>query len=586
LALLIRECRHELHEEADGIAFARAVCLAALARYRATLPGAAPDALAHAGARFGLPGLPDSARRAAEALGTEMASSPKPVAAYLLSTSYTTLLPEHYRARFGVYYTPPPLVERLLDVLEEAGADWARHTVLDPAGGGGAFAAPVAGRMAERLATLGRSADAILDHIATHLTAVEVDPFSAWMGNVLLEIALWDYCARARRHAPWVYQVQDALQLPDAWRGGVDVLVGNPPYGKLTLPPELRRRFSRSLYGHANLYGVFTDLALRLIKPGGLLGYVTPTSFLGGQYFTNLRRLLMQEAPPIAIDFLAKRHGVFDRVLQEALLAVFRRGAKPAPIVVHACDMGALTSPARVTTAGEVAAPQAEGQPWLLPRTEEDAALVRSLSRMPTRLADYGLGVSTGPVVWNRVRTQLQQQPGRQRYPLIWAESVRPGGVFRYSADKRNHAPYLEVALGQDALLIGEPVVLVQRTTAKEQAQRLVAALLPLEMLAEHRAVAVENHLNMVRPLSAAARVPLDAVVALLNSSAANRAIRCINGSVAVSAYELESMPVPPVAAMLELSEMLAGGATLEELDSFIDAQYDGPRVDALAQPA
>ena len=42
----------------------------------------------------------------------------------------------------------------------------------------------------------------------------------------------------------------------------------------------MRRRYRRSLYGHANQYGVFTDLALRWTVPGGVIAYVTPTSFL------------------------------------------------------------------------------------------------------------------------------------------------------------------------------------------------------------------------------------------------------------------------------------------------------------------
>ncbi|MQT61498.1 N-6 DNA methylase, partial [Pseudomonas sp. FSL R10-0399] len=64
-----------------------------------------------------------------------------------------------------------------------------------------------------------------------------------------------------------------------------DLVIGNPPYGRAKLDAETRERYKRSLYGHANLYGLFTDLALRHTKPGGVIAYVTPTSFLAGVYF-------------------------------------------------------------------------------------------------------------------------------------------------------------------------------------------------------------------------------------------------------------------------------------------------------------
>ena len=91
-----------------------------------------------------------------------------------------------------------------------------------------------------------------------------------------------------------------------------DVIVGNPPYGKIKLDEETRKLYSRSLYGHANLYGLFIDASLRILQSGGLVGFVTPTSFLGGKYFSNLRKLLVEENPPLAIDFISMRSGVFD----------------------------------------------------------------------------------------------------------------------------------------------------------------------------------------------------------------------------------------------------------------------------------
>ena len=95
--------------------------------------------------------LPTELRDAATGVGARMAALPKPLAAYLLSTLYTSMLPDAMRSALGVFYTPPALVERLLDLVEDAGIDWSQHRVVDPAAGGGAFVTPTAVRVANRL---------------------------------------------------------------------------------------------------------------------------------------------------------------------------------------------------------------------------------------------------------------------------------------------------------------------------------------------------------------------------------------------------------------------------------------------------
>jgi predicted RNA methylase len=514
----------------------------------------------------------DAARAAA--LGEAAAALPPTVAAYLLGTAYTALLPPAHRSRHGVFFTPPPLVDRLLDLVEEAGHDWTAGAVLDPACGGGAFLAPVAARMAAALERGGVPPAEIVRDVAARLAGVEIDPFSAWMARVFMEAALWPHCVAARlRVPPEVVEVRDALGVPDGWRGGFALVVGNPPYGRVTLDPEARARFGRSLFGHANLYGLFTDLAVRLLAPGGRVGYVTPTSFLGGLYFANLRRLLAAQAPPAAVDFVADRGGVFDDVLQETLLVVFAAGGATAGAPVHAIRPTALDRPCEVLPAGCFPAPDARGGPWILPRSPGQAALLAAVRRLGHALRDLGVRVSTGPLVWNRHKAQLRDAAGPGAYPLVWAESVAGPGVFAFSARRRNHTPFFAPEPGQGHLLTAVPCVLVQRTTAKEQQRRLVAAELPASFLAEHGAAVVENHLNVVR-LAPESPLGLATLAALLNSRVADDVFRCISGSVAVSAYELEALPVPPPDALRELDARVRAGCGAAEAERLVAAAY------------
>lgn len=555
----------------DGLAMARALASAMEEKYRLrfaramtyTAVAAFWDA-AEAGEQerwpirqlppdIALAPLSDSAIVLAQSLGTAAAAFDVMEASYRVGVLYTAMMPGKERAELGAYYTPPALCDRLLDLATEAGIDWRSARVLDPACGGGAFLSPVARRMAESLEDC--SAKIALRNILHRLRGFEIDPFAAWMSEVFLEVTLSSLCRAAGSRLPSVVDVCDSLlREPDDDR--FDLVTGNPPYGRVTLSPELRDRYRRSLYGHANLYGVFTDMALRFTRPGGVIAFVTPTSFLAGEYFKALRGLLGREAPPTGIDFISERKGVFADVLQETLLAAYRRGGESGMGRVHFLSS---TPDGRTdaTAAGSFRLPTHPDRPWLIPRTAAHGHLVLAAERMPHRLKDYGYKVSTGPLVWNRHRSGLRDRPGKGRYPIVWAESVRVDGTFEFRALKRNHQPFFEPRPEEGWVVTDFPCVLLQRTTAKEQSRRLIAAEMSASFVERHGAVVVENHLNMIRPLNGTPSVSPAALAALLNSSIVDQLFRCINGSVAVSAYELEALPLPPPTAMEEIESLV-----------------------------
>lgn len=508
----------------------------------------------------------------ADSLGETLAQLDAVDAAYELGLIYTGMLPPDHRAKHGIYYTPPDLTARLIAQSTNAGVDWTNCRVLDPACGGGAFLAPIARRIVEALPNC--APRILVQNIATRLRGYEIDPFAAWLSQVTLDAVILPITRIARCTLPVVVTICDSLSLSIP-NERFNLVIGNPPYGRIRLKPEDRSRFRRSLYGHANLYGLFTDMALTHTRSGGIVAYVTPTGFLAGGYFKNLRALLGSEAPPVTIDFVSLRKGVFDGVLQETLLATYRRGGSQKRL-----DVCKITPSNRggvvVENAGKFPLPDDRSQPWLLPRHESQGKIVNTLMGMKHRLADWGYCVSTGPLVWNRHKTQLSHQPGPKRYPLIWAEAVTSDGHFVWRARKKNHAPYFDVGPGDDWLVTHTPCVLLQRTTAKEQRRRLIATPLPSEFLARHGAVVVENHLNMLRPITKELAVPCDVLAVFLNSTAADHAFRCVSGSVAVSAYELESFPLPAPEELNELIGLVRTGAGPVRIETACARLYAG----------
>lgn len=514
--------------------------------------------------------VPVDVQRVAEETGRLVASFPVEDAGYLIGSIYTVMLPSGLRSELGAYYTPPPLVSRLLDQAEGAGFDFGMGSVIDPACGGGAFLAPVALRMWSRARECGAADEWIFRSLVKRLRGIELDPFAAWMSRALLEAALMPLCIAAKKRLPEDIVISgNALEPRDI--GQFDLVIGNPPYGRVTLESSMRSLYARSLYGHANLYGLFTDLALRLAKQGGVISYLTPTSFLGGQYFMALRNLLTTEACPVAFDFVADRDGVFDDVLQETLLTSFKMTAKGQPARVSLVVPKGLNA-AKIEKVGDVSV-QSGGAPWLLPRTPRDTNFLAQIHQMPTRLAALGFAVSTGQLVWNRHKDQLRQIHEKGALPLVWAESITPEG-FAFSAARRGHVPFILVKKEQPHLITKTECVLVQRTTSKEQDRRLLAAVLPASFLEEHGGAVIENHLNMVYPNRKATAVSPATISVLLNSKAVDRAFRCISGSVAVSAYELNSIPLPSPEQLVELEKLIKRRASKATLESAVDRFY------------
>ena len=182
--------------------------------------------------------------------------------------------------------------------------------------------------------------------------------------------------------------------------------------------------------------------------------------------------------------------------------------------------------------------------------------------------------MSTGPLVWNRHKSQLATQLKEGAIPLIWAESVGADGTFAFRASRRNHSPYFVPGAEDAWLLVKQPCVLLQRTTSKEQSRRLICAELPASFLAKHGAVTVENHLNMLVAIGPRPPVSPATLAAFFNSAAADRSFRCLSGSVAVSAYELEAMPLPSADATNELSRALARNASRDKVEQICEALY------------
>jgi hypothetical protein len=81
--------------------------------------------------------------------------------------------------------------------------------------------------------------------------------------------------------------------------GGFDVIIGNPPYVRIqTLPKDQVGFFSKnyvSATGNYDIYTLFVERGLHLLKPGGILGFILPHKFFQAAYGQGLRKLIAEK---------------------------------------------------------------------------------------------------------------------------------------------------------------------------------------------------------------------------------------------------------------------------------------------------
>ena len=78
-------------------------------------------------------------------------------------------------------------------------------------------------------------------------------------------------------------------------KGGFDVVIGNPPYVRQESLKDIKSILEEkyaTYIGTADLYCYFYELGIRLLKTGGVLGYITSNKWLRINYGKNIRKML------------------------------------------------------------------------------------------------------------------------------------------------------------------------------------------------------------------------------------------------------------------------------------------------------
>lgn len=303
-----------------------------------------------------------------------------------------------HRKRHGVVYTPDCIVELILGHTLPANPDeLAQAVICDPACGDGAFLTAAARRTLDALPR-----DAALT-VLRRLTGYDIDGAALARCRQQLDALL---AARyPGEYIDWNITARNAFDR-GAFRadcGRFTHIVGNPPYVRVQhLERDGRRQLAGQwgvLRGATDLYLIFFELGLDLLRPGGMLGYITPSSWLRSDSGSPLRRYLAQtHQVKKIIDFA--EHQLFSEVTTYTAITIIektgekseRKDGPPASIPAEKYDGR------RLRPAGRIALDPADpARPWVAATTDERRRLAALARRGPClgEIADIHVGIQT-----------------------------------------------------------------------------------------------------------------------------------------------------------------------------------------------
>ena len=270
-----------------------------------------------------------------------------------LAAAYLKGITLEDRRQAGQVYTPLHLVHF---ILELAGYDpdlpIEHATLLDPACGGGVFLQVAVTHLAARLTGLGTDLgtqlghDRLLELVSQNFFGVDLDANACALTGQAVREAI--RCVSARPvsddffdtnvfQADFLRSDDLELRLPF---GGLDFVVGNPPYVQTTrLEPEvkaeLRARFV-SASGRLDLYTLFIERTIPILRDGGRFAFITPDKFLASLSAADIRAVLVRNGSLKRVARFTS-HKVFQDAATVPCVTVFERGAAHNQIEILQC---------------------------------------------------------------------------------------------------------------------------------------------------------------------------------------------------------------------------------------------------------
>ncbi len=235
----------------------------------------------------------------------------------------------------------------------------------------------------------------------------------------------------------WMFGVKD----------GFDIVIGNPPYVVVSGADPLKDYYDANYVtargGKKNLFRLFFERGILLLKQKGCLSFITPNTFLSGKAGAALRNFFFNQVTLLQLLEYSERDRVFENVTQAVVVSVMTREVATKD---HMVKM-------RTDRQGELLASQSKmaATDSLIPQN----SIVEKFFAQPKFICDYIKGFQ-GEVNVSTQRDSYSKTHSPDTLPLWRGEYVGrfincgvPDEYCRISTPKRTHYKFPRIITQQ-----------------------------------------------------------------------------------------------------------------------------------------
>jgi adenine-specific DNA-methyltransferase len=257
---------------------------------------------------------------------------------------------------YGEVFTRGWIVDMILDLAGyDEHQDLTQVRAVEPACGTGAFLQRMVLRLSASCRRHGRSlAEAASALVALDLLTRNVETSRRTVEKTLLADG-WPLDEATAAAQAWVHQGDYLL---GKWSDeSADFVLGNPPYIRIEDVPPSRMSAYRAacptMVGRSDIYVGFFEVALRSLRPNGVLGFICADRWMRNQYGSGLRHVIASEYSVEAVITMHDVDAFLEQVSAYPAITVIRNDKQGSAVVAEAqrsfgpAEASALTAWAR-----------------------------------------------------------------------------------------------------------------------------------------------------------------------------------------------------------------------------------------------
>jgi adenine-specific DNA-methyltransferase len=211
----------------------------------------------------------------------------------------------------GQVFTPEWIVKGILDSSGFTEDNLINKKIIDPACGDGAFLKIIVERIINFLNNKNTSNEKIKEYLENYVYGIEIDEteFNNCLSN--LNKIIKEKIDKDLK-INWKIFKDNTLIRYKEFIGLFDFVVGNPPYIRIhNLDKETREILKKEFIfsdGTIDIYLSFFELGFKLLNEKGVLGYISPNSYLHNSSYIGFRKYLKEKkAVKKLTDFKANK---------------------------------------------------------------------------------------------------------------------------------------------------------------------------------------------------------------------------------------------------------------------------------------